>query len=466
MKGETPQVSPDLEENSRVPKLKLNRTNFPWLLNPRWNASRTQEVVGEEPRFSSERLSRQDMLSPPPDTRKATKNRSAQLSRQKANSNRSTRSLSQTPSRGRSDGSLSPHLSPDAYAMIRSPSQNLAESFSKQISPPSSEDEYVIPELHDYIWIQDRDPGNTNLLVLNISKEGTITCPIVAFDSHHWQDKEFCQLVPHESYRWHSSVDTRFLSDKYQKHYLRKLILEHLICPSDSGIQLCAILPLDKAQYQKSLRKISEDDDVFRPIEDLLNIPDLLQAIKKSADKWCLCGRPNNEYSPEMVLCDNTNCEIGWYHLECLDIDEGDESGFWLCQQCEATDSSTHHYSEDSDINYDEGLYEESTDRIQLTKAIASVWAKHKWPERDKLLKEMEKISRRIDFDSSVQHPLQDDANSRERNPPGCWAVPRTSKKKPKMIKVAPSGMVFGIGEPSSKITTALRRSRPTRTRK
>jgi len=157
---------------------------------------------------------------------------------------------------------------------------------------------------------------------------------------------------------------------------------------------------------------------MFISIETLLDIPNLLRAIRKSAKEWCLCRRPYNEYSPEMVLCDNMYCKIGWYHFQCVELDEAPDS--WLCPKCEAADPSTHKISKDSDVNYDEELYNESSDRVQLTKAIGRVWAKHEWPGKKRLLKRMEKISRRIIFDSSVQYRIPRDGDLREQAPAGC----------------------------------------------
>jgi hypothetical protein len=426
---------PDLAVNSRVQKLELNRANFPWLLNPVWNTYLLEQVDDTNPQFSGERLLRQGRLSLQPNTTEISKDHSARLLLQKPNSNRPTRSLSQSPNRGRSNESFSRHLQPSTHALMRSPSQNLTESMSKKISSTSSKVTYINPDLDNYIWIQDKDPGFTNVLVLKIDQRGNLMKPLVVFDSHHWQDQEFSELVSHEGLRWHSGVDTEFLFDKKQRHYLRKLIQEFLIEASGPGIQFCAICPLDEDQYRNRCRDISENDDMFRPVEALLNIPDLLHAIKKSAEKWCLCRRPHNEFSPDMVLCDNVNCKIGWYHFECLDMDEAPD--FWLCPACEATDPSTHVYSIDGDVDYDEELYVESWDRVQLTKAIARVWAKHEGPGRDKLLKKMEKISRRIIFDSSVQYRIPKDGDFKQRAPLGCWAVPKESAKKPKMVKVA-----------------------------
>jgi hypothetical protein len=427
---------PGLAMNSRVQKLELNTKNFPWLLNPDWNTYLPEQVDNTNPQFSSERLLRQGRLSLQPNTTEISKDGSARLLLPKPSSNRSTRSLSQSPNRGRSDEPLLRRLSPTTYAMMRSPSQNLMESMSKQIFSASSKATYINPDLDNYIWIQDKDPGFTNVLVLKIDQSGNLTKPVVVFDSHHWQDQEFSQLVSHERFRWHSGVDAKFLFDRKQRHYLRKLLYEFLIGANGPGIQFCAIFPLDEDQYRNSCCDKSENDDMFRPMEALLDIPDLLHAIKKSTKKWCSCRRPYNEFSPDMVLCDNVSCEIGWYHLGCLDMDEAPD--FWLCPECEATDPSTHIYSKDSNVDYDEELYAESSDRVQLTKAIARVWAKHKWPGRDKLLNKMEKISRRIVFDSSVQYKIPKDGNYQERAPPGCWAVPKESAKRPKMVKVAP----------------------------
>ena len=141
VKGETAQGSSNLENEPWLGKLELNRVNFPWLLNPRWNTLRIKQVMQETTHFSIERLSRQEILSHPLDTRKVTKDCSAQQFPQNTNSNRSNRSLSQTAVRGRSDGSASSYLSPDACAVVRSPLQNMAESTSRLVSPPTSEDE-------------------------------------------------------------------------------------------------------------------------------------------------------------------------------------------------------------------------------------------------------------------------------------------------------------------------------------
>jgi len=241
--------APNAAVSTHVQKLELNKENFPWLLNPDWNTYLPEQVDNTNHQVSSERLLQQGRLSLQSDMTEISKNHSAEPLLRKTNSSRSTRSLSQSPNRGRSDDLLSRHLSPSTYATMRSPSQNLTESIAKDISATSSTVTYVNPDLDYYIWIQHKDPGFKNKLVLKIDQEGNLMAPTVIFGSHHWKDKQFRNLLRQEIFRWHSRVDTEFLFDGEQRHYLRKLIDEFLIDPTYPRVQFCAILPLDVDKY-------------------------------------------------------------------------------------------------------------------------------------------------------------------------------------------------------------------------
>uniref|UniRef100_A0A0A9X7C3 Inhibitor of growth protein 1 n=1 Tax=Lygus hesperus TaxID=30085 RepID=A0A0A9X7C3_LYGHE len=57
--------------------------------------------------------------------------------------------------------------------------------------------------------------------------------------------------------------------------------------------------------------------------EDGANIPE---------DKlYCIC---NDVEKGQMILCDNVNCEIGWYHFECVRLCEEEPKGSWYCPIC------------------------------------------------------------------------------------------------------------------------------------
>ena len=45
--------------------------------------------------------------------------------------------------------------------------------------------------------------------------------------------------------------------------------------------------------------------------------------------KYCYCQRPS---FGEMVNCDNTFCDLEWFHLECIDEKKLPEK--WFCRNC------------------------------------------------------------------------------------------------------------------------------------
>lgn len=55
-----------------------------------------------------------------------------------------------------------------------------------------------------------------------------------------------------------------------------------------------------------------------------------LRVLNPREDIWCSCNR---EAFGEMIACDNPNCAIKWYHLECVYLTEAPE-GKWFCGKC------------------------------------------------------------------------------------------------------------------------------------
>ena len=49
-----------------------------------------------------------------------------------------------------------------------------------------------------------------------------------------------------------------------------------------------------------------------------------------SDEVWCLCREPS--YG-DMVRCDNKECDIGWFHLDCVGLERA-PTGEWLCPNC------------------------------------------------------------------------------------------------------------------------------------
>ena len=53
-------------------------------------------------------------------------------------------------------------------------------------------------------------------------------------------------------------------------------------------------------------------------------------AATTATEKWCYC---QSDEHGTMIGCDNDNCSIGWYHIDCLNIDSI-PSGSWYCPEC------------------------------------------------------------------------------------------------------------------------------------
>lgn len=55
------------------------------------------------------------------------------------------------------------------------------------------------------------------------------------------------------------------------------------------------------------------------------------QNIEEDMDKpWCYCGTP---CSGKMIMCDNSDCAIQWFHFDCLRI-RCPPKGKWYCPSC------------------------------------------------------------------------------------------------------------------------------------
>ena len=47
-------------------------------------------------------------------------------------------------------------------------------------------------------------------------------------------------------------------------------------------------------------------------------------------ETYCICGKPSEG---DMICCDDPECEIQWYHFECVGIKEPPK-GIWICDKC------------------------------------------------------------------------------------------------------------------------------------
>ena len=162
---------------------------------------------------------------------------------------------------------------------------------------------YVIPEIDSYNWILDRDPGYGDLLLIRIDENGTRRRPIVFFDSvgwtADWNDPGFNSILADEMKRHRSDTLPRFTVTRKGHDYLwqcGRSKFNHF----RRETQFCAILPLDRAEYNRQ-RPQSKKRQLFEPLESLLDLPVLLADIDRAYEQWCSCNCPWNNYSPPMI---------------------------------------------------------------------------------------------------------------------------------------------------------------------
>ena len=256
-----------------------------------------------------------------------------------------------------------------------------------------------------YAWLLNRDPGDSDLLIIRVTERGNILRPVMVFDSARWSKPKFRKILDDEEPRLPEYLVRKFTFDKRGRHYFSRS--SYL----DSGIQFCAIVPLKPQEYHLQRRSIKGKDRLFDPLESLLGISELLSNASNEAKKWCKCRSECWKLGGSMILCDNMKCQIGWYHKRCVGVgevsasDSDSESNLdcdyeWLCRRCTKIPRKNLDFAEDMDMPYGK-LAEASSDRVQQAKALDRVWRRHSWPPRREIVDTFKMIRQNMHFDSS-----------------------------------------------------------------
>lgn len=89
---------------------------------------------------------------------------------------------------------------------------------------------------------------------------------------------------------------------------------------------------------QDKKRKMDEVEDETSEGRDDRTQSDQVDTKKQKTDnepKYCICNGPE---SGRMVACDNDQCELGWFHFDCVGLKESpDKSEKWFCDDCRAS---------------------------------------------------------------------------------------------------------------------------------
>ncbi|KAF6216462.1 hypothetical protein GE061_000804 [Apolygus lucorum] len=102
-------------------------------------------------------------------------------------------------------------------------------------------------------------------------------------------------------------------------------------------------LPIVRERYEPRYPIAAPPKRLKRPT---LNIPKKRKitsqeppAVKtkesKTSQRYCICDDVEHG---QMVYCDNSNCEIGWYHFKCVNIQKPPQ-GLWYCPICRGSTS-------------------------------------------------------------------------------------------------------------------------------
>lgn len=316
-----------------------------------------------------------------------------------------------------------------------SPAPRQSSRRRNQRNTTPAREHYAIPEIESYNWILDRDPGEGDLLLIRVDGNGERLRPVVFFElgrgSSMWNDRKFISILADEKQRHNSDIRARFKVDAKGYDYLWNC------CAADSrhirsDTQFSAILPLKREDYERQRVK-PDESQLFEPLESLLGIPVLLAEIDRAYEQWCSCNCPWNEYSPDMIQCGNAKCNLGWYHMKCVGLDEDDDLEHWLCDTC--YDIPDHKRTIKSSREYDDTV-EASSYRVQRTRTLRRAWNKHAWPSADEVRRKYQKVALNLDLVKSAQLRLHRVGVERDSAPPRYWALP---KYKPRKLTMASS---------------------------
>ena len=324
---------------------------------------------------------------------------------------------------------LSPPSSKSKRSSIdqsRSPSRKPSNKRSSN-GPATKNSTPVIPASEEYNWLLDRSFGTHDHVIIRISRRGHILRPWILFDDTKWQIENTqnpkCKMIlEQERLRYTPCVRTGFTCDKGSDKYLwscRRSTLDHI----HEDTQFCAIIPLNKMAYCDQPVK-NVEQQLFEPIEALLHVGMLLASFEAVARQWCVCQRLVNGYEPGMIQCGNAQCDLQWYHKECVDLDEDDKPEPWICPACHEIDQDKRREVKELKLHkkYADNI-EASDQRVQRTRALLRVWHQHRWPSPEVVLETFERVLYNLDIIESSRYKIHSKGIKSSLSPPRYWVL-------------------------------------------
>ncbi|CAO2653299.1 Nn.00g027100.m01.CDS01 [Neocucurbitaria sp. VM-36] len=237
---------------------------------------------------------------------------------------------------------------------------------------------YYIPERDGFIWLlHHREYRGADLLVVRVNTGGSVLPPLVIFSSSDWISEDFRYIIREERARMPHNIATDFRYDKDYSSVWQKCFDARDGQCTLSDIQFCAILPL---KHKRGMIDNTCAHTYFQPLEKLLGLQALVDAAQHANELWCICQEGPESERGDLILCDATNCTVGWYHKECVGLDEDYSGHDWICPTCK---ESRHNisWSKYDNGDFEDGILEASDERIQRARSLNRAWNNHRWPE-------------------------------------------------------------------------------------
>lgn len=247
------------------------------------------------------------------------------------------------------------------------------------------------PLSHDYTWLLDRETTDSDHLVVRINESGRLLKPILVFKPVNWKRRKVLNILDNEKARLPEGVTTTFKFDEYGQHYIQS---SRIFKPY---IQFCAIVPLEPKKYVQHFRSLNDEDRLYKPLETLLRLSELVSTAKKTSEQWCRCRPGCKRFSTSMIQCNHTACKSGWYHKRCMGMDEDEiPKDGWLCKYCSWLSKKRIAGTDTTVVSHDK-LAEASTSRIQRAKGLEDAWQNHDWPSATEIMSMFDTIARKME---------------------------------------------------------------------
>ena len=142
---------------------------------------------------------------------------------------------------------------------------------------------------------------------------------------------------------YHRNTQSEFVQNEEGIHYIKFSNDSELSSCMSTRNQFYLLCSLDRKKYGRlkedaHKQPVSPGEIIFDELEAALNVEDLLEKVNVRHEQWCVeqCLKSWNAFNSGMIFCQNTKCDVGWFHCKCVGVEEySDKDRVWMCDKCE-----------------------------------------------------------------------------------------------------------------------------------